>query len=80
MTQEKHIGEIALALEKLTTELFEAEQYAMRLDKINAELLAALQNIMNGIETGAITSEQDETFANAVAQASAAIAKCKGAV
>ena len=80
MTQEKHIGEIALALEKLTTELFEAEQYAMRLDKINAELLAALQNIMNGIETGAITSEQDETFANAVGQASAAIARCKGDV
>lgn len=37
------------------------------------ELSAALQNIMNGIETGAITSNQDETFANAIQRAKKAL-------
>jgi hypothetical protein len=43
------------------------------------ELLAALQNLMNGIETGAITSDHDETFAQAVSKARAAIANATGA-
>jgi hypothetical protein len=39
------------------------------------ELLGALQNFINGVETNAITSDHDETFADAVSKARAAIAK-----
>jgi len=41
------------------------------------DMLAALQNILNGIETGVITSDHDETLANAADKARAAIAKAK---
>ncbi len=41
------------------------------------DMLAALQNILNGIETGVITSDHDETLANAADNARAAIAKAK---
>lgn len=39
------------------------------------ELVGALENILRGIETGAITSEQDETLANAVRRARAALSR-----
>jgi len=44
------------------------------------ELLEALQNILNGIETGAIRIDtvQDETWGNALHKAKAAIAKAHG--
>lgn len=41
------------------------------------DLLAALKNFMNGAETGAITSEQDEVFTNAIKQAKKAISKAE---
>lgn len=41
-------------------------------------LTKALQNLLNGIETGVIASDHDETFANAIKQARAAIAKATG--
>jgi len=51
-------------------------------DEANARLIAsapdmleALQNILNGIETGVITSDHDETFDNAADKARAAVAK-----
>lgn len=40
-----------------------------------ADLLEALRNLLNGIETGAITSDHDETFTSATAKARAAIQK-----
>lgn len=53
--------------------------------KANARLIAAapdmydaLKNIMHGIDTGAITSDHDETFANAIKQANAAISAAEG--
>lgn len=39
----------------------------------NGKLAAALQNIVNGIETGLITSDADETLANALRQARSAL-------
>jgi hypothetical protein len=38
-------------------------------------MLDALQNILNGIETGVVTSDHDEIFNNASAKARAAIDK-----
>lgn len=37
------------------------------------DLLSALQNFVNGVETGAITSDHDETLHNAMIKATAAI-------
>lgn len=42
------------------------------------DLLEALENISNGIQTGAITSDYDETLENAVIKANNAILKAKG--
>lgn len=42
------------------------------------ELLAAAENILNGIQTGLITCEADEVFANATRQLSRAVDKAKG--
>ena len=39
------------------------------------DMLDALQNILNGIETGVVTSDHDEIFNNASAKARAAIDK-----
>jgi hypothetical protein len=42
------------------------------------KLVAALQNIMNGITTGAIKSDYDETMDRAVTQAHDALALARG--
>lgn len=44
------------------------------------DLFDALQNIMNGITSGAIKTDYDEVMENAVIRAHKAIAKAKGAV
>lgn len=44
------------------------------------EIKDALQNIMNGIETGVITSDCDETFSNAIRQANSALTAFNKAV
>lgn len=41
-------------------------------------LVDALQNILNGIDTGVITSDHDEIFANATRQAAKALKLAKG--
>jgi len=41
-------------------------------------LTAALQNLLNGIETGAITSDHDEVFTNAITKARKAIDQAQG--
>lgn len=59
-----------------TKERSEAETEANgRLIAAAPDLLGALHNLMNGIDTGAITSDHDETFSNAVGQARAALSK-----
>ena len=42
------------------------------------DMLEALQNFINGCETGAIESHMDEVLANAVCRGRAAIAKAEG--
>ncbi len=43
------------------------------------ELLDALQNLMNGIQAGHVTSDHDETFADACTRATAALKKATAA-
>lgn len=43
-----------------------------------SDLAAELQHFVNGVETGAITSDHDETLENVMRRARAALAKVKG--
>jgi len=43
-----------------------------------ADLIAALQNLLNGISTGALKSDQDEVLESAVRTATKAILKAQG--
>lgn len=50
-----------------------------RLRAVNAQLVAAIQNLMNGISTGAVRldSDEDERYANAIRQINAALAAAR---
>jgi hypothetical protein len=69
---------VARVARSMVVERDRAALYDAHLIAAAPSLLAALRNLLNGIDTGAITSEHDETFANAIAQARAAVEKANG--
>lgn len=50
-----------------------------KLSPLETELLTALQNFMHGVDTGAIKSDHDEVFYDAIMKARKALSKAKGA-
>jgi hypothetical protein len=71
-TEVAHVGADSFALCQANA------AFIVRACNSHQALIAALQNLLNVIETGAITSDHDETFANAVAQARDALKLARG--